>query len=632
MVYLRVIFFIVCCFFLSHNTLAESIEAKDTMEVTKLIMAANKLLMKHPDSSYQMLHNAILQSKKLNWPRGEVEALRRLNSYYSLRNQFNKCHETLHAALTISRESKLKKLEALVYASLANHFQVINAFDSAVHYLTIGEQVSKSLNDTFLIASNYINWFVQHQETKDTASAEAPLLAAIDIVGQSSKKKNYKYLLYLASDFYANTREYAKRAVMLERYLEESFADPKMRSSYDLYHQNILRVGYKNEPPELIQKIEKDLKLHLENENDYGAFYSRIYLGDLYAETGNQPMAEKSFLDAINMEFAKERPHSLALSNKKIAEYYKTINQPAKALEYYLVFSHVRDSMQGVEIIAKTKELETKYQTAEKEAQIAQQNMLIAEQAEAKSKLTYALIGIGLLALMSIGFLIYRTRNIRLLKSKNEIIQKSLDDKEILLKEIHHRVKNNLQVISGLLKWQSSFIEDSQALHAFNEGQNRVQSMAIIHQKLYQSENLTGIEMQDYISRLSQSLFHSYNIHPDKIKLTTDVKPINLDIDTVIPLGLILNELISNALKHAFPGDENGELTVRLSENASSGELMLSVQDNGVGMNEEKTRAQRASFGWELVETLSKKLKAQLDVEQQEGTRINLRIKNYKVA
>src|SRR5690606_12446810 len=139
-----------------------------------------------------------------------------------------------------------------------------------------------------------------------------------------------------------------------------------------------------------------------------------------------------------------------------------------------------------------------------------------------------------------------------------------------------------LQVISSLLKLQSQHIEDASAIRAIAEGRNRVHSMALLHQNLYQEENLTGVEMKAYFTRLVEGLFEAYNIRTGQIRMETDIQPMTLDIDTVIPIGLIANELISNALKYAFPTDTgNAKLFIGLRE--LQDELVFEVSDNGVG-------------------------------------------------
>ncbi|MGA9382063.1 MAG: PAS domain S-box protein, partial [Phormidium sp.] len=167
-------------------------------------------------------------------------------------------------------------------------------------------------------------------------------------------------------------------------------------------------------------------------------------------------------------------------------------------------------------------------------------------------------------------------------RKKAEIeIRTSLKEKEILLKEIHHRVKNNLQVISSLLKLQSSYIKDEEALALFTESYNRVRSMALIHEKLYQSKGLARIDAVDYILDLTDNLFRSYNVATSSVKLNLQVEHIELDIDTAIPCGLIINELVSNSLKYAFIPKEKGELFIKFSQQEERNEITLVISDNG---------------------------------------------------
>jgi len=212
------------------------------------------------------------------------------------------------------------------------------------------------------------------------------------------------------------------------------------------------------------------------------------------------------------------------------------------------------------------------------------------------------------------------------LTSKNQQISKALEEKNILLREIHHRVKNNLQVISSLLKLQSQYIEDEGAVKAIAEGRNRVHSMALLHQNLYKEDNLTGVNMKEYFTNLIEGLFDAYKI--TEIKLVTEIENLTLDIDTVIPLGLIANELVSNALKHAFYNVENGILIVKLWE--KDGQLLFNVRDNGKGYNENLVADGKKSFGQKLIKSLSDKLEADVQVTTTTGTDVTLSIKDYK--
>ena len=193
-----------------------------------------------------------------------------------------------------------------------------------------------------------------------------------------------------------------------------------------------------------------------------------------------------------------------------------------------------------------------------------------------------------------------------------EKLYKSLQEKEVLLKEIHHRVKNNLYVISGLLNLQSSYVEDETVKNLFHDSQNRIQTMAVIHEQLYQSEDLSEINFADYIKRLVDNLFISYNQHQQGIKSITNLEDCYLNIETAIPAGLLINELITNAFKHAFP-DNKGEITIELKR-IEPDLINLKVQDNGQGFPPDLNWKQSPSLGLRLVRLLSRQLDAEITV------------------
>ncbi|MCE7698081.1 MAG: sensor histidine kinase, partial [Methanobacterium paludis] len=186
------------------------------------------------------------------------------------------------------------------------------------------------------------------------------------------------------------------------------------------------------------------------------------------------------------------------------------------------------------------------------------------------------------------------------LKEKEKAERKlkaSLNEKELLLKEIHHRVKNNMQIISSMLSLQSNYVE-GEAVNVLKESQNRVKSMAIIHEKLYQSHDLTHINFKEYIESLLNYLFYSYNGNSEAVTIKLDVEDIFLGIETAVPLGLIINELVSNSLKYAFPHGE-GEITLKLHRRPEGFELQIS--DNGIGMPEKIDFTTTKSLGLQLV-------------------------------
>jgi PAS domain S-box-containing protein len=202
-------------------------------------------------------------------------------------------------------------------------------------------------------------------------------------------------------------------------------------------------------------------------------------------------------------------------------------------------------------------------------------------------------------------------------------LQASVAEKELMLKEIHHRVKNNLQIISSLLSLQSAAIHDPADVALFGESVDRIRSMALIHDRLYKSPDLAGIEFREYIESLVTSLFHSYG--RPSVRFNTDVQDVRLTIDTAIPFGLITNELVTNALKHAFPAGRQGTITVSLTSQPNGG-VQLSVADDGVGMPADIDVEKTTSMGLQLVSILTQQLMGTLEVLRVGGTRFNINI------
>jgi PAS domain S-box-containing protein len=211
-------------------------------------------------------------------------------------------------------------------------------------------------------------------------------------------------------------------------------------------------------------------------------------------------------------------------------------------------------------------------------------------------------------------------------KQAEEKIKASLIEKEVLLKEIHHRVKNNLGIVSSLLQMQSRRTEDPQATAILRDSQNRIASIALVHEKLYRSEDLANIDFAQYIADLTTYLFDSYNVNSNDIRLQTQVEDLSLDIETAIPCGLIINELVSNALKYAFSSNCEGEIKIFFCQDTNH-TCVLIIRDNGVGLPEGFETSKTKTLGLSLVQGLVKQLRGQLEINCQQGTEFKITFK-----
>jgi len=209
-------------------------------------------------------------------------------------------------------------------------------------------------------------------------------------------------------------------------------------------------------------------------------------------------------------------------------------------------------------------------------------------------------------------------------RSYEKQLRDTLKQKETLLKEVHHRIKNNLQIIVSILNLQSHYINDSRALEIFRQSQNRIRSIALIHEKLYKTENLTSVDLQSYLSDIIKFLFSTYLINQENIDTILDMDNIYLDSNTAISLGLIVNELVSNSLKYAFPDNKKG--TIRILVRKTAPNMLLELSDNGIGLPAEIDYRNTNSLGLQLVNTLVEQLNGELQLVYNKGTKFRIDI------
>ena len=299
---------------------------------------------------------------------------------------------------------------------------------------------------------------------------------------------------------------------------------------------------------------------------------------------------------------------------------YEQLGDYKNALLYQKKARQMRDSTASIHSDAAISELRTEYETEKREATIAAQGQQISQQQLVQW------LGFGLAALLAfLAFNFYRNAMVR--KKSNTLLAAKNAENELLLKEIHHRVKNKLEIVSSLLALQSAQIDDQGIKDAMQEGQNRVQSIGIVHQKLYQRDNLAAIEMKDYFINLSESILDSFGAE-DRVTIECVMDQLDVDIDTAVPLGLIVNELLTNTLKYAFPNGQKGQVRIKL-EKKPEGVLHLEVADNGVGKS---GVTQGTGFGGQLVSLLTRQLSGSMREEVKNGLTVSFDFNLKKAA
>ncbi len=472
---------------------------------------------------------------------------------------------------------------------------------SAVYYYT------KDYNKAEIYNKKVIDFFLLQKRKRDSASA-------LQWMGN-------------LSDLYDQMNLQSKRKQQLDKNLKFSEYVP---------HEKYIRANILKQLTDYHIEVSKDL--------DSSAYYLAIIDKEL------PEINELGFLANVNdtrgaLSFKKGHYQNAVTFYKKAYDFYKKANHLQKirdisfilstslekannseeALYYYKEFHKANDSINDKDKIEKFKEIElnNQYEKEKFETELAHQKDITQEK-EARNWLIFGMFGILAIS----GFLIFsytrKKKQAKKLEEKNKIINQQLDEKQLLLKEIHHRVKNNFQIIASLLELQSKGIEDEKALELAKEGKNRVKSMALIHQRLYQNEDLL-IELDDYIRMLVDDISKTYG-KDATTKVTYNVPNYKFDIDTAIPLGLIINELITNAYKYGFTSSEQ-LLNVSINK-VSKEEYVLEVKDNGVGLPEGFNFEKAKSLGLRLVRQLSKQLHGKTVYSNENGCSFKISFKD----
>lgn len=517
---------------------------------------------------------------------------------------------------------------AHIYFETGNYFLSLKHFQKAiVMFKRIGNLVN--------VGAEYNAMGLIYRKTGNRAKEIESYQNAIHIL------KDQDETIYLAeaysnlSELYLEDGRTEEGFEMLEksRKIYENLDYPLGLASY----YAVLSFYYNNqEPPDYEKVIEYAAtggEIALQNESYRQYADAMYYLGVAYLKTNQMDKArlalEKGYKKAEHYEYYPEMER-LA---RELSVVYKTLKRPGKAMEYLEKHLMLRDSLAGEERIKEFTNLDLTYQFKQEQLR----DSLMQEQR--RVELVYAhekdlrnqrrlqyVLGFGLVMIVIVALFVYtdsRRRKLqnKILEDKNQIINKALEERELLLKEIHHRVKNNFQTISSLLELQSREVEDEKAIANIEEGQSRIRSMAMIHQKLYQNSDLSVIDMKDYIRQLTNQILYNHAI--ENVDLKLEAEDILLDIDTSIPIGLILNELITNSCKYAFREGAGHRLTIGITKR-EDGSYMLVHHDTGPGLPVNLVPEKVNTLGLRLVRRLARQLHGNFNYAYQGGSRFEI--------
>jgi two-component system, sensor histidine kinase PdtaS len=566
---------------------------------------------------------------------------------FSIQAQQNKKIDSL---LNVLKKPKFDTLTVYAYNELATEFVGLNN-EQAVFYARKGLNVSNAIKNKKMQAwSNHLQGLAyDYSGISDSAfyyySKAVEIKMQIgDINGEANTLLNIGVMFYYQKE-YDKAEFYYKEALDL---FKKTNNEVRIAAAYNNLGA-IYRIQKKYK--EALDTYNQSYKLKDKAKDTLGMSIALNNLGIVYQYMEQYNKAEKLLLQSLDFQNRSKNNNGLissyvSLANLKIKQQNydaskvyldqaialgKSIDMPHEKLDIYKLYTHL-DSIKGdyksafehlklyheftANVIQsdrkkETDKLETIYQTKEKEKEIELSKTIIHN----KEKAILIISIISSILLVFAFWLLWLRRKLHISNKKLNLL---VHQKEDLVKEIHHRVKNNLQVISSLLNMHVRRVQDPESKKIFDDGVSRIQAMSIIHQNIYNHNQSLEQKPIEYIEKLIQQLYITYQIPEKSIQINTQIEDIHLDIEKLMSLGLILNELLSNAFKYAFNHSSNGVIDIKLQK-GSDGTLDLIVKDNGVGMNSDFQNSNE-SLGMRLIEAFSHKLNGKINFKNDQGT------------
>ncbi|MFK7781448.1 histidine kinase dimerization/phosphoacceptor domain -containing protein [Psychroserpens sp.] len=589
-----------------------------------------------------------------------------LKKHVSISKDSTNLKDTAYRAIMLSKALKNDITLAKSYRYLAEYHKEYASLDSSLYYYKLAKNIYIDSNNNFELANTHFELKKYFSAKADYNEAKANIYKALELYESLNNKQgialcyaNIGDLLYYENNYNEAIR-YCNKAIPIQK---ASDAKKDLALTYQFKAKSELFTGFNLE--DALESINASIELYnelgeigipmmasinwrgniykymeryddaiLDYENNYAnskAMGLERYLipslgnlGHVNVMQGKYEEALPYNLKAIDLIKKTGRTRNLWENYMHVAEIYESIGDHKKGLYYHQLYASELEAFKDNIILSLEQEAQAKYEVGKKNATILFQDEKINQQK--RTKILYIILT-SLLVIIVFGLLYYyvkrKKRNQQLLALNNALDKKNTQN-ELLLKEIHHRVKNNLELVKSLIALQSAQLEDSATKDAMIASQNRVQSMGIIHQKLYQGEHLGSIDMKDYFINLGDGILDTFDAE-NKVRIECAMDQLELDVDTAVPIGLIVNELLTNALKYAFPEDSKGKIEISLIQ-SNSDTLKLKVIDNGIGKTIGAS-PKGTGFGSQLIKLLTQQLNGNMQEQYTNGTSVYFEFK-----
>lgn len=487
------------------------------------------------------------------------------------------------------------------------------ALDDAADYAMEALQVAESNQDSYGMAvaySDLSNLFWKQEKYQKGLEYGLKSIELFEQFGLNSL--DYDFTLYVVGNQYLALKQYEEA----RNHFDHAIAIGERYGFYnnlsDAYISMVALKAEQNQFEEASMAAENAIKYAELLDNNFMLMRSWLSLGELQYLQGKFLSAIESLETSIRIatpEFGDAFFLSQAYEN--LGKAYAGSHNYKEAYLAFEKYDALKNTVFNTRSDQHISNLEFQFDTAEKDSTILEQESKIQRQ---RATQTFIIVITALLVVVLI--LLYST--LRSNSRKKELLEKQNKEKEYLLKEIHHRVKNNLEIVSSLLALQSAQIQDSKIADAMQKSEQRIHSMSMIHQKLYQGKSLSQIEMKDYFENLGNYIIHTFGKEGD-VTLQCDMPALELDVDHAVPIGLIVNELVTNALKYAYPSGRKGIVQVKLTQNGN--QLKLKVSDDGIG--KDITNMRGTGFGTQLIALLTDQLDGKMELTVEQGTSVS---------
>jgi two-component sensor histidine kinase len=604
-------------------------EENDSLKIASL----HKLIKSNystPDSALQYANTAIELSIEINNQHLLAKSYNLLAITYYYKGDLNKSYKNLNTSLSYYSKIKEKSGIATCYNGLGviyyDQGKLYKALQLYIQSLRIKEKLGDSMGEA-MILNNIGNVYKDLEKfEKSLEYYNKSIMIKEEIKDKHGLAMTYNNigLLYHNNKKNSKAHHYYSKSLEVKKEIRDFHGEAMTLNNIGLNYEQ------QKQYDKAINYYKQSIVIKKKIGDQYGLAMSLINIATTYREIGDYQKCYKNLFESERIAKQIGATTQLRDCYQRLYETYDLQRNTNKAYKYYKLYIASKDSMMSTESIKNLQNLHAQYEDETKQLTI--QNLTKKEQlnnaqlaqktAELKSKTitNFSLIaGLTLSLSLIVFFFISTKQRIK----RNKELKKSLVEKEVLFKEVHHRVKNNFQVISSLLNLHKNNIENEEVQDALSEAKDRVDSMALVHEKLYKSADLTQININEYIGQLTKHLIDSIN---SNVEINSEIKATNIsmDIETAIPLGLILNELITNSIKYAFKQNGNNIIEIQLTK--LENKIQVVYRDNGIGFPSDFDLDKVETLGLNLVQILVLQIHGELIMKNENGASFSFNI------